>query len=96
MADFEQNPDSGRLMATSVKKTPKSPDYWGEIAIDPSDLTNVQVVNGLHIYKLSGWKKTSKAGAIYLSVSVNRYIPEGTVSKPAKPAKSDMDDDIPF
>lgn len=94
MADFEQNPDSGRLMATSVKKTPKSPDYWGEIAIDPNDMTNVQVVNGLHIYKLSGWKKTSKAGAIYLSVAVSRYVPEGTVTK-AKP-KADEDSDIPF
>jgi hypothetical protein len=94
MADFEQNPDSGRLMATSVKKTPKSPDYWGEIAIDPNDMTNVQVVNGLHVYKLSGWKKTSKAGAIYLSVAVSRYVPEGTVTK-ARP-KADEDSDIPF
>jgi hypothetical protein len=92
--EFEQNPDSGRLMATSVKKTPKSPDYWGEIAIDPNDMTNVQVVNGLHVYKLSGWKKTSKAGAIYLSVAVSRYVPEGTVTK-AKP-KADEDSDIPF
>jgi len=92
--EFEQNPDSGRLMATSVKKTQKSPDYWGEIAIDPNDMTNVQVVNGLHVYKLSGWKKTSKAGAIYLSVAVSRYVPEGTVTK-AKP-KADEDSDIPF
>lgn len=94
MADFEQQVDSGRLMANATKKTQKSPDYWGEIAIDPSDLTNVQVVNGLHVYKLSGWKKTSKAGAIYLSVSVNRYVPEGSVTK--VPAKSDEDSDIPF
>lgn len=94
MADFEQQPDSGRLMGTSVKKTPKSPDYWGEIAIDPNDMTNVQVVNGLHVYKLSGWKKTSKAGAIYLSVAVSRYVPEGAVTK-AKP-KADEDSDVPF
>jgi len=95
MADFEQNPDSGRLMATSVKKTQKSPDYWGEIAIDPNDMTNVQGVNGLHVYKLSGWKKTSKAGAIYLSVAVSRYVPEGTVTK-AKPKADEDFGEIPF
>jgi hypothetical protein len=92
MADFEQQADSGRLMANATKKTQKSPDYWGEIAIDPADLTNVQVVNGLHVYKLSGWKKTSKSGAIYLSVAVSRYVPEGTVTKP----KADEDSDVPF
>jgi hypothetical protein len=90
MADFEQQADSGRLMANATKKTQKSPDYWGEIAIDPKDLTNVQVVNGLHVFKLSGWKKTSKSGAVYLSVSVNRYVPEGTVTK------QDQQDDVPF
>jgi len=29
----------------------------------------------LHIYKISGWKKVSKTGATYLSLSVNRQSP---------------------
>jgi len=72
---FEQKPDSGRLMASQSKRTQNSPDYWGEIAINPKDLSNVTIENGLHIYKISGWKKVSKTGATYLSLSVNRQSP---------------------
>lgn len=73
---FEQKPDSGRLMAAQSKKSEKSPDYWGEIAINPKDMSNVTIENGLYIYKLSGWKKKSKAGATYLSLSVGRMTRE--------------------
>ena len=93
MSDFEQKPDSGRLMASATKKNPKSPDYWGEIAINLDDLTNVQVVDGLHVFKLSGWKKQSKAGSVYLSVAVSRYVPEGTVTKQPKKIE---EEDFPF
>lgn len=71
---FEQKPDSGRLMASQSKRSEKSPDYWGEIAINPKDLTNVTIENGLHVLKLSGWKKVSKNGATFLSLSVNRMV----------------------
>lgn len=73
---FEQKPDSGRLMAAQSKKSEKSPDYWGEIAINPKDMSNVTIENGLYVYKLSGWKKKSKAGATYLSLSVGRMTRE--------------------
>lgn len=72
MKTFEQKPDSGRLMAAQSKRSEKSPDYWGEIAINPKDLTGVSLEGGLHVYKISGWKKQSKSGATYLSLSVNR------------------------
>lgn len=78
---FEQKPDSGRLMAAQSKRSEKSPDYWGEIAINIKDLTNVTVENGLHIIKLSGWKKKSKTGATYLSLSVNRMGKEVTTTR---------------
>jgi hypothetical protein len=78
---FEQKPDSGRLMAAQSKKSEKSPDYWGEIAINPKDMSNVTIENGLYIYKLSGWKKKSKAGATYLSLSVGRMTREGAAPK---------------
>lgn len=84
---FEQKPDSGRLMAAQSKKSEKSPDYWGEVAINLKDMSNVTVENGLHIFKLSGWKKKSKAGATYLSLSVSR------MSKDAAPAKKQEDED---
>jgi hypothetical protein len=84
---FEQKPDSGRLMAAQSKKSEKSPDYWGEVAINLKDMSNVTVENGLHIFKLSGWKKKSKAGATYLSLSVSR------MTKDAAPAKKQEDED---
>lgn len=94
MSDFEHRKDSGRLMASQSKKTEKSPDYWGEIAIDPKDMTKVQTENGLYIYKINGWKKKSKAGATYLSLSVDRYIPKG--EEPQQHRKDEDDSDIPF
>lgn len=78
---FEQKPDSGRLMAAQSKRSEKSPDYWGEIAINPKDLTNVTVENGLHVLKLSGWKKVSKSGSTYLSLSINRMTKDEVPQK---------------
>lgn len=87
---FEQKPDSGRLMASQSKRTPNSPDYWGEIAINVKDMSNVKVENGLYIFRLSGWKKRSKAGATYLSLSVSRQAPQS-----AAPQQTN-DDDVDF
>ena len=98
MSDFEQRPDSGRLMATQSKKHDKAPDYWGEIAINLKDLTKIEVVNGLHIVRLSGWKRKNKMGNTYLSLAVDRYVPK-TEQKPQRKNDSgfdDMSDDVPF
>ena len=38
---FKPYPDSGSLRASTSKKTPKSPDYWGNIAINLKDHTNI-------------------------------------------------------
>lgn len=90
MADFEHRKDSGRLMASQSKKSEKSPDYWGEIAIDIKDMTKVQIQDGLYIFKLNGWKKKTKAGATYLSLGVDRWLPK-TEAKPES-----NDDDFSF
>jgi hypothetical protein len=86
---FEPRPDSGSLNATKAKKSPKAADYFGEIAINMSDMTNIRIENGLTIVKLSGWKKTSKSGVTYLSLAVNRYVPEG---QPRAPVNDDIPD----
>ena len=92
MSNFEHKADSGRLMATQSKRTEKSPDYWGEIAINLKDMTKIKVENGLHIVKLSGWKKKSKAGQVYLSLAVDRFVPRGE-----EPQSHPSDDeDVPF
>lgn len=93
MADFEQKKDTGRLMASQSKKNEKSPDYWGEIAIDVKDMTKVQTQNGLHIFRINGWKKKSKAGAVYLSLVVDRWIPPEENTRKEEP---EDDSDVPF
>ena len=90
---YEPKPNTGSLFANKEKTKPTSPDYRGDILVNVSDL---EVVNGVAKIKLSGWKKTSASGLVYLSLSVDTFKPQ---SKPeAKPAASvaDMDSDIPF
>jgi hypothetical protein len=97
--EYKPYPDSGSLRASSIKKGPKSPDYWGNIAINLKDLTNIHTEDGLTIVKLSGWKKVDKQGKTYLSISVDRFVPEqrsGGATR-QEPRQEDVsDDDVPF
>jgi len=94
---YKPYPDNGTLRATQSKKTPKSPDYWGNIAINLKDLTNIHTEDGLTVVKLSGWKKVGADGKTYLSISVDRFVPE-TSSRPKPDTRTveSMEDDVPF
>jgi hypothetical protein len=95
--EFTEYPDSGSLKANTTKKLESSPDYWGSIAIDLSNTTAVQVVDGLSVFKISGWKKRNSAGQTYLSLAINRWVPEHDASAERKLTSSfGQDDDIPF
>lgn len=83
----QEYPNSGTLFSTKAKKTPKSPDYFGDLLVDLNTV-KVRADNKVEI-KLSGWKKESKAGKTYLSIAVNTYQPEENRSQ-------DPDDDVPF
>ena len=98
MDQFKPYPDGGSLNATQSKYNEKSPDYFGEIALNLSDMTNIRVENGLHIVKLSGWKKVAKSGKTYLSLGVKRkeFEEQGATPPPAQPKAELSDDDIPF
>jgi hypothetical protein len=89
---YEQRKDSGRLMASQTKKHEKSPDYWGEIAIDVKDLTKVEQVNGLLVFKINGWKRKTQAGATYLSLAIDRYVSDRAPKPPNTVAKKSFDD----
>ena len=95
---FEYKPykDSGSLRASNTKKTENSPDYWGDIAIDMSNLTNVRVIDGLHCFKVNGWKKRDRSGKTYLSLSVYRYVKEGAQGAPVHNDFPEDDSSIPF
>jgi hypothetical protein len=81
-------------MAAQSKRSEKSPDYWGEIAIDVKDMTKVQKTeDGYLVFKINGWKRKTKAGVTYLSLAVDRYIPK----EEGRPSQKDEDDeDVPF
>lgn len=98
MAEFKEFPDSGSLRANTTKKGGKSPDYWGSLAINIKDKTSVQMDGDLMIIKLSGWKKQDKQGRTYLSIAVNRFVPEGQAARQSQqPApQSFPDEDLPF
>lgn len=88
---YQPMPDSGNLHASLTKVNEKSPDYFGEIAINLKDMTNIKMDNGNHIVKLSGWKKTDRNGKTYLSIKVNRYVPKGEAPQ-AQPQVEDEED----
>lgn len=98
--EYKPFPDGGSLRASQTKKGPKSPDYWGDIAINLKDLTNVKTVDGLTVVKLSGWKKVDKQGKTYLSIAVDRFVPNtqsGSVRQENQAQQFAEDDsDIPF
>jgi hypothetical protein len=96
MEQFKPRPDSGTLNASASKRSEKSPDYFGEIAINMKDMTNVRIEDGLHIVKLNGWKKTAKSGKTYLSLGVNRFVPESQAQAQQPPVNDIPDEDIPF
>jgi len=96
---FKPRSDSGNLHAVQSKTNPLGKDYFGEIAINLKDMTNVRTEDGMTIIKLSGWKKVSKNGKTYLSLAVDRYIPkpkEAPAPSQNKSGFDDMDDDVPF
>lgn len=95
--EFTEYPDSGSLKANAIKKSESSPDYWGTIAIDLSNTTAVKVVDGLSVFKISGWKKRNKEGQTYLSLSINRWVPEhDAVSERKLSSSFGQDEDVPF
>ena len=95
---FKPFPDGGKLRATISKRTPLSPDYWGDSAINLNDTTGLKNEDGLTIVKLSGWKKVDSSGKTYLSLSVDRYVPEAAQAPKPQPKKvvEESDDDVPF
>lgn len=94
---FKPIADNGNLRASKTKRTEMSPDYYGIIALDLENLTNIKEQDGLTIVKLSGWKKKDKAGNVYLSIAVDRYVPkEQGAKKGGATGFDDMNDDVPF
>lgn len=85
MIEREIRPNYGVLFSVAAKKTSKSPDYFGDIAVSAS---SIHVVNGVAVIKISGWKRQSKNGKTYLSLAVDE--------RPAQTKPQQEEDDDPF
>lgn len=95
--EFKPYPDGGQLNAVGSKTNPLGKDYFGEIAVNLKDMTNIRTEDGLAIIKISGWKKVSKtSGKTYLSLAVDRWMPEQAPASKPTPQDDLPDDDIPF
>ncbi len=83
--------NTGGLFVSPVRKTDKSPDYFGSIKVDRSYLKFLMEQHdgdGIEI-KLGGWKKESpKTGNRFISLAVDTYVKK----EESKPAPSDKDE----
>ena len=76
MADYD-NTNRGAIFPETEKKSDKHPDYTGTFNVNGQD------------FRLAGWKKQSKAGNWFLSLSVSEQREEAAVG-------ASSDDDCPF
>jgi hypothetical protein len=94
-------PNSGRLNYSQRKVHPKSPDLYGELALDRALIKTLLEATDEDeiVVKLDGWQNDGNYGT-YFSLKVNTWKkPDGNVATPpAKPQPSApvSDEDIPF
>lgn len=80
--------NTGGLWISSIKKTEKSPDYFGKIKVDRSYLKFLMEQHDedeIEI-KIGGWKRETKEGARFLSLKVDTYV-----KKEAAPPKDEWE-----
>lgn len=76
--------NTGGLFVSTIKKTEKSPDYFGNIKIDRNYLKflmDQHDEDGVEI-KIGGWKRESKNGNRFISLAVDTYVKK---EEPAPP-----------
>lgn len=85
--------NTGALFASKAKTNPKAPDYTGDLYID---LEGLEVKNGKVEVRLAGWKRQSKSGMTFLSISVDKYEKKEAPKPTPMQQIQDLDDDVPF
>jgi len=84
--------NTGGLFVSTVKKTEKSPDYFGTIKVDRNYLKflmDQHDQDGIEI-KIGGWKRESKNGNRFISLAVDTYVKKEE-SKPAESSKDEWE-----
>jgi len=84
--------NTGGLFVSTIKKTEKSPDYFGTIKVDRNYLKFLMEQHdqdGIEI-KIGGWKRESKNGNRFISLAVDTYVKKEE-SKPAESSKDEWE-----
>jgi uncharacterized protein (DUF736 family) len=75
----------GSLFKNEKKESDKHPDMNGTLNVNGKE------------YWISGWKKTSKAGTGYISISIRQKEDQTRqVSQPTRKSKPEFDDPLDF
>lgn len=78
-------PNSGSLFPSTIRKSDKSPDFFGSIKLDPAYLKDLMSKSdGLVEVKLSGWKRESKTGNRFVSIAVDTFVKKDAAPAPKK------------
>lgn len=77
-----QDREGGAFFANNKKQSQNAPDYRGELRLSPEvvQALNDQIQSGVQFpaIELSGWKKTSGNGTVYISMSGRKpYVKDG-------------------
>ena len=91
--EYKQRPNSGSMFINRDKQEDKHPDFTGRLLIGPDLLELVQAGEELQI---SGWKKQTKGGQTFLSLSVKKVFRKGSGSAAPSRQKSLDDGEAPF
>ena len=92
MNTFTPNPNSGSLFNVKEKRNPNWPDIRGEIFVSRDLLESVMKQDGdLVKIAISAWRKESKSGTKYLSLSVSEPY-----EKKPEPKDEVDSEDVPF
>lgn len=84
MAEYD-NTNRGALFDNDKGDNPKRPDMTGSLNIEGTD------------YRLSVWKRQSKSGQEFLSISAEVAQKQNGAAAPAKqPQQQSLNDEIPF
>jgi len=82
MAGIDIDREGGAFFANTRKTSQNMPDYRGELRISAETLANLneQANSGVQnpIIQISGWKKTSNSGTVFISMSGKKpYVKDG-------------------
>ena len=94
MSNFTPKSNSGTLFNVKEKRNPNWPDIRGEVFVSRELLGSVMQQEGdLIKMSISAWRKESKTGTKYLSLSVSEPYEKKTESQKQEPQD---DEDVPF